>query len=128
MAQVTYRGVVYDTEKKTTRNKVTSDLTYRGIKHQEERLVCAKQSDRGGLPPLFYKYNIKIMDRQNLKKLLGELKTVMVEIESEIYSDPEAYTSKVGALPDGCYSIDDDDGYPDQKLVYSTLTFFSVCD
>jgi hypothetical protein len=42
MAQVTYRGVVYDTEKKTTRNKVTSDLTYRGIKHQEERLVCAK--------------------------------------------------------------------------------------
>ena len=42
MAQVTYRGVVYDTENKTTRNKVTSDLTYRGIKHQEERLVCAK--------------------------------------------------------------------------------------
>ena len=42
MSLVTYRGVVYDTEKKTTRNKVTSDLTYRGIKHQEERLVCAK--------------------------------------------------------------------------------------
>ena len=42
MAKVTYRGVVYDTEKKTTSNKVTSDLIYRGIKHQEERLVCAK--------------------------------------------------------------------------------------
>ena len=53
------------------------------------------------------------MDRQNLKKLLSELNTVVVEIESEIYSAPESYTSKVGALPDGCYSIDDDDGYPD---------------
>ena len=42
MAKVTYRGVVYDTENKTTCNKVTSDLIYRGIKHQEERLVCAK--------------------------------------------------------------------------------------
>ena len=72
-----------------------------------------KISEGGGFPSFFYKYNIKIMDRQNLKKLLAELKTVMVEIESEIYSDPDAYTSKVGALPDGCYSIDDDDGYPD---------------
>ena len=42
MALVTYRGVQYDTSKKTTSNKVTSNLTYRGIKHQEERLVCAK--------------------------------------------------------------------------------------
>ena len=42
MALFTYRGVQYDTERKTTSNKVTSDLTYRGIKHQEERLVCAK--------------------------------------------------------------------------------------
>ena len=41
MAQDTYRGVQYDTERKTTSNKVTSDLTYRGVKHQEERLVCA---------------------------------------------------------------------------------------
>ena len=79
----------------------------------EARQFLAVESKKGSYDPFFYKYNIKIMDRKNLKKLLAELKTVMVEIESEIYSDPEAYTSKVGALPDGCYSIDDDDGYPD---------------
>jgi hypothetical protein len=72
-------------------------------------------NDFGGVfqPLFFYKYPIKIMDKKNLKKLLGELKTVMVEIESEVYSDPDSYTTPVGALPDGCYSIDDDDGYPD---------------
>jgi len=53
------------------------------------------------------------MDKKNLKKLLTELKTVIVLIESEVYSDPASYTTPVGALPDGCYSIDDDDGYPD---------------
>ena len=71
------------------------------------------------------------MDRQNLKKLLAELKTVMVEIESEIYSDPDAYTSKVGALPDGCYSLT----YIGQieyltqrppKNVWGTALFFST--
>ena len=81
----------------------------------EARQSLAVEFKRGHLTPLFYKYPIKIMDKKNLKKLLGELKTVMTEIESEVYSDPSAYTSNVSTLPDGCYTIDDDDddGYPD---------------
>ena len=41
MAQVTYRGVKYDTNRKQSCNKVTSELTYRGIKHTEAKVVCS---------------------------------------------------------------------------------------
>ena len=33
MAQVTYRGVVYDTANKKTQQKKEVELTYRGIAH-----------------------------------------------------------------------------------------------
>ena len=33
MAQVTYRGVVYDTENKKAQQKKEVELTYRGIAH-----------------------------------------------------------------------------------------------
>jgi hypothetical protein len=33
MAQVTYRGVVYDTDKKKSTEKKAAELVYRGIKH-----------------------------------------------------------------------------------------------
>ena len=33
MAQVTYRGVVYDTENKKSQQKKKVELTYRGIAH-----------------------------------------------------------------------------------------------
>ncbi len=42
MAQVTYRGVKYDTADSKTCQKQVSELTYRGIKHTEEKVVCAK--------------------------------------------------------------------------------------
>tara|TARA_B100000945_G_scaffold26680_1_gene18596 strand:- start:601 stop:894 length:294 start_codon:yes stop_codon:yes gene_type:complete len=46
--------------------------------------------------PLFlckiYKYHIKIMDKGKLKVLLFDLKNIVNEIESEVYSDVEAYT------------------------------------
>ena len=42
MAQVTYRGVSYDAADKKSCQKQVSELVYRGIKHTEEKLVCAK--------------------------------------------------------------------------------------
>ncbi len=36
MAQVTYRGVAYDTNDKKKSVKSASQLTYRGIKHNNE--------------------------------------------------------------------------------------------
>ena len=54
-----------------------------------------------------------LMDKDKLKLIVRNMELLVDSLKSEVYSDPEAYTSKVGALPDGCYSIDDDDGYPD---------------
>ncbi len=41
MAKVTYRGVVYDTQDSKSCQKKATELVYRGIKHTEEKLVCA---------------------------------------------------------------------------------------
>ena len=51
-----------------------------------------------GLTPTFFafiitKYHIKIMDKGKLKVLLFDLKNIINEIESEVYSDVEAYTN-----------------------------------
>ena len=47
--------------------------------------------------PLFLckidKYHIKIMDKGKLKVLLFDLKNIVNEIESEVYSDVESYTN-----------------------------------
>ena len=52
------------------------------------------------------------MNRGKLKVLVMALKEVVEELESEIYSDVEAYSQQV---PVGEYDevFDDDDGYPD---------------
>ena len=42
MAQVTYRGVSYDTADKKSCQKQVSDLVYRGIKHTEQKTVCSR--------------------------------------------------------------------------------------
>ena len=42
MAQVTYRGVTYNTDDKKSCQKETTVLTYRGIQHTEEKTVCAR--------------------------------------------------------------------------------------
>jgi len=42
MAQVTYRGVKYDTKDTKSCQKQVSELTYRGIKHTESKVVCAR--------------------------------------------------------------------------------------
>ena len=40
MAQVTYRGVKYDTDSRKATSSSKSDLTYRGVKHSS-KLVTA---------------------------------------------------------------------------------------
>ena len=40
MAQVTYRGVKYDTNKNKPVNEIKSDLVYRGIKYTETKSVA----------------------------------------------------------------------------------------
>ena len=42
MAKVTYRGVTYNTNDKKSCQKEESVLTYRGIKHTESKVVCAR--------------------------------------------------------------------------------------
>ena len=42
MAQVTYRGVKYDTKDSKSCQKQVSELTYRGIKHTEAKTGCAR--------------------------------------------------------------------------------------
>ena len=52
------------------------------------------------------------MDRVRLKELLRELKQLVNEIESEVYSDEKSYLSYDDITK--CTPIfDDDDGYPD---------------
>jgi len=38
MAKVTYRGIAYDTNDKKNSVKSVSQLTYRGIKHSNEKV------------------------------------------------------------------------------------------
>ena len=42
MAQVTHRGIKYNTDDKKSCQKQVSELTYRGIKHTEQKVVCAR--------------------------------------------------------------------------------------
>ena len=70
--------------------------------------------------PLFLckidKYHIKIMDKGKLKVLLFDLKNIVNEIESEVYSDVKAYTNDTKELafssPPTRYDevFEDDDG------------------
>lgn len=56
------------------------------------------------------------MEREKLKILLGKLKGLIEEIESEVYSDVDSYTEGFSPLPvEGDYDeiYNDDDGYCD---------------
>ena len=53
------------------------------------------------------------MNKGKLKVLVMALKEIVEELESEVYSDTEAYTqTPPESAPDEVW--DDDDGYPDQ--------------
>jgi hypothetical protein len=53
------------------------------------------------------------MDKERLKLIVRNLKLLVESLESEIYSDVDAY--KAGPRSDKAYSHEDndDDGYPD---------------
>jgi hypothetical protein len=54
------------------------------------------------------------MNKAKLKVLVMALKEIIEELESEVYSDTEAYTAPVeGMVGDYDEIFDDDDGYPD---------------
>ena len=67
-----------------------------------------------------YRYLISIssldMDRGKLKLIVRNLKLLVDSLESEVYSDVDAYrNSKAFSSPIADYDevFDDDDGYPD---------------
>jgi hypothetical protein len=51
------------------------------------------------------------MDKAKLKELLANLKEVVTELESEIYSDVQSYTY-TEHINDYDEVFEDDDGYP----------------
>jgi len=54
------------------------------------------------------------MDREKLKLIVKNLKSLVNALESEVYSDVDAYKSSVGEPNFGFYlGRDDDDGYAD---------------
>lgn len=54
------------------------------------------------------------MERERLKLIYKNLKSLLNALEAEIYSDPESYTShQKDAIMGFSVSSDDDDGYPD---------------
>ena len=54
------------------------------------------------------------MDREKLKLVVKNLKSLVQVLESEVYSDVDAYKSEVGNPKFGFYQgRDDDDGYAD---------------
>ncbi len=56
------------------------------------------------------------MKKENLKRIIQELDTLLTELKSEVYSDPEAFIhpwyEQTGTAPHSIPS-DDDDGYAD---------------
>ena len=55
------------------------------------------------------------MDKERLKLIHRNLKSLLNALESEIYSDPESYTKKkdYANMNTSIIDGDDDDGYPD---------------
>tara|TARA_B100000287_G_C20100489_1_gene570146 strand:- start:45 stop:290 length:246 start_codon:yes stop_codon:yes gene_type:complete len=70
-------------------------------------------------PPLFLYYNIwkmNTMDKERLKLIVRNLKSLVDALESEVYSDVNAYrNSDAFSSPETSYDemYDDDDGYAD---------------
>ena len=55
------------------------------------------------------------MDREKLKLIVRNLKSLVAALESEVYSDVRAYTYENNQRPVMDYDevFEDDDGYPD---------------
>ena len=58
---------------------------------------------------------LNIMKKRNLKKIVKDLKVLLEELESEVYSDPSAYVHPWYEQTEGprVGVSEDDDGYPE---------------
>ena len=68
------------------------------------------------LPSFFYAIVInknKAMDKGKLKVLLFDLKNILSELESEVYSDAKSYVTSPPLTDYEEIFEDDDDGYAD---------------
>jgi len=65
-----------------------------------------------------YGYDIEFMDKERLKLIVRNLKSLVDALESEVYSDVQAYTYENNVSPIGDYDeiFEDDDGYPDWTM------------
>ena len=53
------------------------------------------------------------MEREKLKLIVRNLKSLVTALESEVYSDVDAYKSNQISAGDYDEIFEDDDGYPD---------------
>tara|TARA_Y100001968_G_C19412130_1_gene746892 strand:+ start:1295 stop:1468 length:174 start_codon:yes stop_codon:yes gene_type:complete len=57
------------------------------------------------------------MKKDNLKRIIHDLESLLTELKSEVYSDPEAFVhpwyEQTGHSPHRIDSQNDDDGYAD---------------
>tara|TARA_A100001234_G_C12421102_1_gene298668 strand:- start:374 stop:535 length:162 start_codon:yes stop_codon:yes gene_type:complete len=53
------------------------------------------------------------MERDKLKLIVRNLKLLVEALESEVYSEPEAYVNRPEITDYDEVFVDDDDGYPD---------------
>ena len=60
------------------------------------------------------------MKKENLKRIIHDLESLLDELNSEVYSDPEAFVhpwyEKTGKSPQRV-TCDDDDGYADWSKI-----------
>lgn len=64
---------------------------------------------------LLYNERESVMDKERLKLIYKNLKSLLNALESEIYSDPSSYTKEkdYARMNTNLIVDDDDDGYPD---------------
>ena len=57
--------------------------------------------------------NLTLMEKKKLKKIIRDLKSVLADLESEVYSDPSKYLEQDSNFGFKVIGTNDDDGDPD---------------
>ena len=115
ISHAAYRGVEYDT--RCVESKEThGTFCYRGKTYTKWLTYNYNMIEWEGYLPFF-------MERDKLKLIVRNLKLLVEALESEVYSDPTAYTDKrenfddpasyYAPISDYDEIFNDDDGYPD---------------
>ncbi len=111
ISHTSYRGVEYDT--RCVESKEThGTFCYRGKTYTKWLTYDYNMIEWEGNLPFF-------MDRDKLKLIVRNLKLLVDALESEVYSDVDAYKAEnfddppTNYITDYDEVFDDDDGYPD---------------